>query len=112
LDGDITAQALSGSKQVQDNDQAMGGTFTLGSSKALAALGQNPSINGETSLVILQASAPQLNDVAPGFSFDTVLDKAALSALDPTDPDNVQANMVVPTTTLSSCGFRTVQCTA
>jgi filamentous hemagglutinin family protein len=111
LDGNITAQALSGSKQVQDNNQAVGGTFSLGSSAALATLGQNPSINGETGTVILQNSAPQLGDLAPDFSFDTALDSAALNALSGTDPNNVLANQVVPTGTLSAGGFANVNVT-
>jgi filamentous hemagglutinin family protein len=111
LNGDITAQALSGSKQVQDNNQAVGGTFSLGSSSALATLGQNPSNTGENGLVILQNNAPQLGDLAPDFSFGTALNTAALNALSDTDPNNVLANQVVPTGTLSAGGFANVNVT-
>ncbi|WP_233839096.1 filamentous haemagglutinin family protein [Paraburkholderia sp. ZP32-5] len=111
LDGDINAQALSGSKQVQDNDQAVGGTFALGSSKAFATLGENPGSTGENGLVIVQNTAPQLSNLAPDFSFSTVLDTAALNALAGTDPNNVLANQVVPAGTLSAGGFANVSVT-
>ncbi|HEY3599399.1 MAG TPA: filamentous hemagglutinin N-terminal domain-containing protein, partial [Paraburkholderia sp.] len=114
LDGNITAQAFSGSKQVQDNNQAVGGTFNLGADPKVIAAGNNiaaltqganTSTNGEFGLVILQNSAPQLNDLVPGFSIDTPLDTAALNALPGTDPNNVLATTVVPTGTLSAGGF-------
>nr|WP_246641981.1 filamentous haemagglutinin family protein [Paraburkholderia edwinii] len=119
LDGDITAQALSGSKQVQDNNQAVGGTFNLGadpSSKVpgnLAALtqGSTTSTTGESGTVILQNSAPQLDNLAANFSIDTPIDTAAQNALSASDPNNVLANTVVPTSTLSDGGFANVNVT-
>ncbi|WP_459711127.1 filamentous haemagglutinin family protein [Paraburkholderia sp. 2C] len=109
LDGDMTAQALSGSKQVQDDNQAVGGAFKLG--VVGGTLGPNPSITGETGTVILQNSAPQLSDIAPDFSFDTPLDAAALNALPATDPNNLLASQVVPAGTLTSGGFANVSVT-
>ncbi|MFC7627171.1 filamentous hemagglutinin family protein [Paraburkholderia humisilvae] len=120
LDGDITAQALSGSKQVQGNDQATGGTFNLGADPALKLLGNlagltlraDTSITGQTGTIILQNSAPQLTDQAPDFSIDTPLDTDALNALSPSDPNNLRATTVVPTDTLAAGGFANVNLTA
>jgi filamentous hemagglutinin family protein len=117
LDGDITAQALGGSKQVQGDSQPVGGTFNLGTDPAASAtlsrLGNLPgltqgattSTSGENGVVIVQNSAPQLSDIAPGFSIDTSLDATAMSALSSTDPNNVLATTVVPASTLSAGGF-------
>ncbi len=75
LDGGITAAAFGGLKQVQGNDLPIGGTFNLGANPAassgqttLAGLtqGTSTSITGESGEVILQDSAPQLGDLAPG----------------------------------------------
>jgi filamentous hemagglutinin family protein len=117
LDGDITAQAFGGSKQVQGNDQPVGGSFNLGGT-ALAALTQGPgsSASGETGTVILQNSAPPLGSLAsPGSggasNADTPLDTTALAALSATDPNNVLATTVVPVGTLDSGGFANVSIT-
>lgn len=113
LDGDITAEAFGGSKQVQGNDQPVGGSFNLGAA-ALVALTQgiNASTAGESGTVILQDSAPQLSSLSPtsgaAFGADTPLDTAALGALSSTDPDNVLKNTVVPVNTLNSGGFANV----
>ncbi|WP_434115625.1 filamentous haemagglutinin family protein [Paraburkholderia caffeinilytica] len=112
LNGDITAQAFGGSKQVQGNSLPTGGTFNLGAdpalgSSALVDLTQpnNLSFNGQTGTVILQDDAPQLTDLAPGFSATTPINAAALSALSSTDPNNVLATTVVPVDVLNSGGF-------
>ncbi|MEW6342584.1 MAG: filamentous hemagglutinin family protein [Pseudomonadota bacterium] len=121
LDGGITAEAFGGSKQVQGNDQPLGGTFNLGANPAatsgqttLAGLtqgGTDTSATGETGLVILQDSAPQLGDLSPGFSIGTSLNTAAMNALSATDPDNVLATTVVPVNTLNAGGFAKVNVT-
>ncbi|CAB3748140.1 filamentous haemagglutinin family protein [Paraburkholderia solisilvae] len=122
LDGNITAQALSGSKQVQDNDQAVGGTFNFGADPTLSAhavpgniagltLGTLTSTTGETGTVILQNTPPQLSSIAPDFSIGTPIDTAANNALPATDPNNITANMVVPTAMLSDGGFANVNVT-
>jgi filamentous hemagglutinin family protein len=119
LDGDITAEAFGGSKQVQGNAQPVGGSFNLGGLAVVQKTqGASSSTTGESSLVILQDSAPQLSDLAPeagggagsnaGFNADTPLDTAALGALSATDPNNVLATMVVPVGTLDSGGFANV----
>ncbi|SIO09655.1 filamentous haemagglutinin family protein [Paraburkholderia phenazinium] len=116
LDGDITAQSLSGEKQVQGNDQSTGGSFNLGS-LALASLTQGPnsSTTGESGTVILQGSAPELNDLpsstGTAFTANTPLDSAALGTLSSTDPQNVLATTVVPVNTLNSGGFANVSVT-
>ncbi|WP_260858423.1 filamentous haemagglutinin family protein [Paraburkholderia sp. BCC1885] len=118
LDGEITAQAFAGSKQVQGNDQPAGGTFNLGaatlaSGSTLPGLTQSSStsVNGESGTVILQDSAPQLSDLSSDFSATTPLDTAALGALSDTDPDNVLATTVVPVNTLDTGGFANVNVT-
>ena len=113
LDGDITAEAFGGQKQVQGNDQPTGGTFNLGT--ALATLGASPSASGESGTIILQNSAPQLSDLpssgGAGFSANTPLDTAALGALASNDPNNILATTVVPVDTLNSGGFANVSVT-
>ncbi len=119
LDGEITADAFGGSKQVQGNDQPVGGTFNLGAvpgaaaSATLADLtqGVDTSNTGESGLIILQDNAPQLSDLSPNFSATTPLNTAALGALSSTDPDNVLATTVVPVNTLNSGGFANVNVT-
>jgi filamentous hemagglutinin family protein len=118
LDGDISAEAFGGSKQVQDNDQPVGGTFNLGaatlaSGSTLPGLTQGPNtiINGELGTIILQNSAPQLSDLAPGFTATTPLDTAALGALGSFSPDDVLATTVVPVNTLNNGGFANVNVT-
>ena len=119
LDGTITAEAFGGSKQVQGNSLPTGGTFNLGSDPKLPAgtlinLTQNSPAgppSGEFNLVVLQDTAPQLDDLAAGFSIDTPLNTAVQNALPATDPDNVLATMVVPVDTLNSGGFATLNVT-
>ncbi|WP_241021975.1 filamentous hemagglutinin N-terminal domain-containing protein, partial [Burkholderia sp. Ac-20353] len=103
LDGDISAQAFAGSKQAQGNNQPTGGTFSLGAG-ALLTQGDT-STSGESGLVILQDTAPQLISLSPAFSIDTPLDTTALGALSSTDPNNVLATTVVPVSTLNTGGF-------
>ena len=119
LDGEITADAFGGSKQVQGNDQPIGGTFNLGAAPGAAAgqtladltQGVQTSNTGESGLIILQDSAPQLSDLSPNFTATTSLNTAALGALSSTDPDNVLATTVVPVNTLNSGGFANVSVT-
>ncbi|MFL9888422.1 filamentous hemagglutinin family protein [Paraburkholderia agricolaris] len=112
LDGDISAQAFGGSKQVQGNAQPIGGTFTLGAIGAQATDGASPtSVGGESGTIILQNSAPSLNTLTPGFTNDTPLNPTALAALSSTDPNNVLATMVVPVDTLNNGGFSKVSIT-
>ncbi|KDB08115.1 filamentous hemagglutinin family outer membrane protein [Burkholderia sp. lig30] len=113
LDGDISAQAFGGAKQMQGNSLPSGGTFNLGvdpklASSALIDLTWNASSgapSGVSGLTILQDQAPQLAGLMPGFSIDTPLDATALQALSSTDPGNVLTTMVVPVATLNSGGF-------
>ncbi|WP_414016426.1 filamentous haemagglutinin family protein [Burkholderia stagnalis] len=119
LDGDISAQAFGGAKQMQGNSLPSGGTFNLGADPklgggALAALAWNNSTaapSGITGFTILQDRAPQLSDLAPAFSIDTPLDKHALQTLPDTDPRNVLTTMVVPVATLNQGGFANLNVT-
>ncbi|WGY71619.1 filamentous hemagglutinin family protein [Burkholderia cepacia] len=118
LDGDISAQAFGGAKQMQGNSLPRGGTFNLGADPKLdgAALVHLTSNNSEAAsgtagLVVLQDNAPQLADIAPGFSIDTPLDKTALQALPATDPRNVLTTTVVPVATLNNGGFANLNVT-
>ncbi|MEJ0004655.1 MAG: filamentous hemagglutinin N-terminal domain-containing protein [Pararobbsia sp.] len=108
LDGNVTAEAFGGQKQVQGNAQPIGGSFNLGTQAALGSVGANSSINGESGTVILQNNAPELSDLSPGFNAGTPLDTAALGALSSADPDNILANTVVPVEMLNNGGFANV----
>ncbi|MGK8779941.1 filamentous hemagglutinin family protein [Burkholderia cenocepacia] len=110
LDGDISAQAFGGSKQVQGNGEPSGGTFNLGSYASLTQ-GSNTSTSGESGLVILQDTAPQLAGLSPSFSIDTPLDTTAFGALSGTDPNNVLATTVIPVSTLNAGGFANLKVT-
>ncbi|WP_260464022.1 filamentous haemagglutinin family protein [Burkholderia sp. Bp8963] len=110
LDGDVSAQAFGGSKQVQGNSQPMGGMFNLGIYASLTQ-GVNTSTGGESGLVILQDSAPQLGSLSPAFSIDTPLDPVALGVLSSTDPNNVLATTVMPVSTLNAGGFAQLKVT-
>ncbi|WP_233834827.1 filamentous haemagglutinin family protein [Paraburkholderia sp. ZP32-5] len=125
LDGDVTAQAFGGSKQTQGNALPVGGTFNLGADPNSASAGslvnltmngQGGDTTGELSQVILQNSAPNLDDLASGspsgFSIDTPLDTTALGALPATDPNNVLATIVVPVDTLNNGGFANLNVTS
>uniref|UniRef100_UPI00158931F9 filamentous haemagglutinin family protein n=1 Tax=Burkholderia anthina TaxID=179879 RepID=UPI00158931F9 len=119
LDGDITAQAFGGSKQVQGNAEPSGGTFNLGVDSKLASgtvigLAWNQSSgapSGLSGLVIVQDQALQLTDLLPGFSIDTPLVGSALPALDADDPHNLLTTMVVPAATLNRGGFANLSVT-
>lgn len=118
LDGDISAQAFGGAKQMQGNSLPGGGTFNLGADPKLdgAALvhltsNNNEVASGTAGLVVLQGKAPQLADIAPGFSIDTPLDQTALQALPATDPRNVLTTTVVPVATLNNGGFANLNVT-
>ncbi|RQS37234.1 filamentous hemagglutinin N-terminal domain-containing protein [Burkholderia sp. Bp8992] len=118
LDGDISAQAFGGAKQMQGNSLPSGGTFNLGADPKLdgAALvhltsNNNEVASGTAGLVVLQDKAPQLADIAPGFSIDTPLDQTALQALPATDPRNVLTTTVVPVATLNNGGFANLNVT-
>nr|WP_157687278.1 filamentous haemagglutinin family protein [Burkholderia lata] len=118
LDGDISAQAFGGAKQMQGNSLPSGGTFNLGADPkldgaALVHLTSNNSdvASGTAGLVVLQDNAPQLADIAPGFSIDTPLDKTALQALPANDPRNVLTTTVVPVATLNNGGFANLNVT-
>ncbi|WP_083214422.1 filamentous haemagglutinin family protein [Burkholderia stabilis] len=118
LDGDISAQAFGGAKQMQGNSLPSGGTFNLGADPKLdgGALVHLTSNNhdyasGTAGLVVLQDNAPQLDEIAPGFSIDTPLDKTALQALPATDPRNVLTTTVVPVATLNNGGFANLNVT-
>ncbi|WP_240766794.1 filamentous haemagglutinin family protein [Paraburkholderia flava] len=110
LDGNISAQSLAGTKQVQGNAQPSGGSFTLGQNPLLA----DPaavSLTGTPANVILQNTAPQLSDLAPGFGAGTLLDTTALNALGSSNPDNVLAWQTVPVDTLNAAGMSNVSVT-
>ncbi len=121
LDGDITAQAFGGSKQVQGNAEPSGGTFNLGvdpklASGAVIGLAWNQSSgapSGLSGLVIVQDQAPQLTDLLPGFSIDTPLVASASPAptMAAADPDNLLTTMVVPAATLNRGGFANLSVT-
>ncbi|WP_175872227.1 filamentous haemagglutinin family protein [Burkholderia sp. BCC0397] len=120
LDGDISAQAFGGAKQMQmqGNSLPSGGTFNLGADPKLdgAALvhltsNNNDVASGTAGLVVLQDNAPRLADIAPGFSIDTPLDKTALQALPANDPRNVLTTTVVPVATLNNGGFANLNVT-
>ncbi|MBN3770917.1 filamentous haemagglutinin family protein, partial [Burkholderia sp. Se-20378] len=118
LDGDISAQAFGGAKQMQGNSLPSGGTFNLGADPklggaALVHLTSNNSdvASGTAGLVVLQDNAPKLADIAPGFSIDTPLDKTALQALPANDPRNVLTTTVVPVATLNNGGFANLNVT-
>ncbi|PMS21760.1 filamentous hemagglutinin [Trinickia dabaoshanensis] len=114
LDGDFTALAFGGSKQAQTNNLPSGGTFNLGAdAKAttpINSLTQNQQSDktGETSLVILQPDAPDLQALAPGFSINTALDPTAFGSMSATDPNNVFKTIVVPVGRLNAGGFSTL----
>ncbi|WP_244108343.1 filamentous haemagglutinin family protein [Burkholderia anthina] len=110
LDGDITAQAFGGSKQVQGNSLPAGGMLELGIYASLSR-GVSTSTSGESGLVILQDTAPQLAGLSPSFSINTPLDTTALGALSSTDPNNVLATTVVPVSTLNAGGFAKLKIT-
>ena len=119
LDGDVSAQAFGGAKQMQGNSLPSGGTFNLGADPklgggALAALAWNNSITAQTGvagLTILQDQAPQLAALLPGFSIDTPLDRIASQAPAGNDPNNLLATMTVPVATLNNGGFANVSIT-
>ncbi|KAG8148901.1 filamentous haemagglutinin family protein [Burkholderia catarinensis] len=118
LDGDISAQAFGGAKQMQGNSLPSGGTFNLGADPKLdgGALvhltsNNNEIASGTAGLVVLQDNAPQLADIAPGFSIDTPLDKTTLQALPANDPRNVLTTTVVPVATLNNGGFANLNVT-
>ncbi|QVN21362.1 filamentous haemagglutinin family protein [Burkholderia pyrrocinia] len=118
LDGDISAQAFGGAKQMQGNSLPSGGTFNLGADPKLdgTALVHLTSNNhdagtGATGLVVLQDNAPSLDEIARGFSIDTPLDVKTLQALPATDPRNVLLTTVVPVATLNNGGFANLNVT-
>ncbi|WP_396332882.1 filamentous haemagglutinin family protein [Burkholderia anthina] len=121
LDGDISAQAFGGSKQVQGNAEPSGGTFNLGvdpklASGAVIGLAWNQSSgapSGLSGLVIVQDQAPQLTDLLPGFSIDTPLVTSASPAptMAAADPNDLLTTMVVPAATLNRGGFANLSVT-
>lgn len=123
LDGDISAQAFGGAKQMQGNSLPSGGTFNLGADpklagNALAGMTWNSAantaslpLNALSGLTILQDSAPQLSALMPGFSIDTPLDKGAPQSLAANDPNNLPATRVVPVATLNNGGFANLNVT-
>lgn len=120
LDGDISAQSFGGAKQMQGNSLPSGGTFNLGADPkltggTLAGLTWNnapfATPSGVLGLTILQDQAPQLDELAPGFSSNTPIDKTALQNVAATDPRNVLTTMVVPVAALNAGGFSNVNVT-
>ncbi|WP_234015379.1 filamentous haemagglutinin family protein [Burkholderia sp. BE12] len=122
LDGDISAQAFGGAKQMQGNSLPSGGTFNLGADPklaggALAGMTWNAAANSLmpisaiSGLTILQDEAPQLGALMSGFSIDTPLDKNASSTLAGNDPSNLLTTRVVPVATLNSGGFANLNVT-
>lgn len=116
LDGDISAQAFGGAKQMQGNSLPSGGAFNLGADPKLAGgtlagmawnAAANPllPISAISGLTILQDDAPQLGALMPGFSIDTPLDKNASATLAANDPNNLPTTRVVPVATLNNGGF-------
>jgi filamentous hemagglutinin family protein len=121
LDGAMSGQALAGLKQVQaglapsgtspgGNFVPVGGSFILGAAHAPTG-GPGDNFSGEPGSVIVADKVPQLTDIAPGFSIDTPLDKVALNALGPNDPNNILAWTTVPASALSNGGFANVTVT-
>ena len=104
---------------MQGNSLPAGGTFNLGAdakltSGTLAGLtwsNSNAAPTGVTGLTILQGQAPQLDDLAPGFSSNTPIDKTSLQNVAATDPHNVLTTMVVPVDVLNAGGFSNVNVT-
>ncbi|RQS65157.1 filamentous hemagglutinin N-terminal domain-containing protein [Burkholderia sp. Bp8963] len=119
LDGDISAQAFGGSKQVQGNSLPSGGTLNLGvdpklGSGAVIGLAWNKSSgapSGVSGLVILQDQAPPLDDLMPGFSIDTPLAGSASPTPAASDPQSLLTTMVVPVATLNNGGFANLSVT-
>ncbi|WP_442854987.1 filamentous haemagglutinin family protein [Burkholderia sp. MSMB1552] len=122
LDGDISAQAFGGAKQMQGNSLPSGGTFNLGADPKLAggalvglawnsASGVDHSVSGISGLTILQDEAPQLGALMPGFSIDTSLDKPASQAPSGNDPNNLLTTRVIPVATLNNGGFASLNVT-
>lgn len=122
LDGDISAQAFGGAKQMQGNSLPSGGTFNLGADPKLAggALAgmtwnavANPTItfNGISGFAILQDNAPQLGALMPGFSIGTPLDKTAYQSRAANDPNNPLTTQVVPVAKLNNGGFANLNVT-
>ncbi|MCA3932022.1 MAG: filamentous hemagglutinin N-terminal domain-containing protein, partial [Burkholderia sp.] len=123
LDGDISAQAFGGAKQMQGNSLPSGGTFNFGADPKLAgtalagmtwnsaAFTTSPPLGALSGLTILQDNAPQLGALMPGFSIDTPLDKSTSQALSASDPNNLQATRVVPVATLNNGGFANLNVT-
>ncbi|WP_373453244.1 filamentous haemagglutinin family protein [Burkholderia sp. AU33647] len=122
LDGDISAQAFGGAKQMQGNSLPSGGTFNLGADPklaggALAGMTWNSvanttlTINGTSGFVTLQDNAPQLGALIPGFSIDTPIDKTASQSLAANDPSNLLTTQVVPVTKLNNGGFANLNVT-
>ncbi|RXV67607.1 filamentous hemagglutinin N-terminal domain-containing protein [Burkholderia stabilis] len=116
LDGDISAQAFGGAKQMQGNSLPSGGTFNLGADPKLAGgvlagmtwnVGANPTstYNGISGFAILQDDAPQLGALMPGFSIGTPIDKTAYQSLAANDPNNLPTTQVVPVKKLNNGGF-------
>ncbi|RWV81678.1 hypothetical protein GW17_00056881, partial [Ensete ventricosum] len=121
LDGAMTAQAFAGFKQIEAGRAASGtaaggnflpegGSFILGAAHAPTE-GAGDSLTGAVGSVIIQDYAPQLTNLAPGFSATTPLDNNALNALGPNDPNNILAWTTVPATPLSNGGFANVTVT-
>ncbi|MBZ5791222.1 filamentous hemagglutinin family protein [Burkholderia contaminans] len=122
LDGDISAQAFGGAKQMQGNSLPSGGTFNLGADPKLAggALAgmtwntvANPTMtfNGISGFAILQDNAPQLGALMPGFSIGTPIDKTAYQSLAANDPNNLPTTQVVPVAKLNNGGFANLNVT-
>ncbi|HDR9583596.1 TPA: filamentous hemagglutinin family protein [Burkholderia stabilis] len=116
LDGDISAQAFGGAKQMQGNSLPSGGTFNLGADPKLAGgalagmtwnTGANPTMtfNGISGFAILQDNAPQLGALMPGFSIGTPIDKTAYQSLAANDPNNLLTTQIVPVAKLNSGSF-------
>ncbi len=119
LDGDMSAHALPGLKQVAaglapsgnpagGNFLPVAGTFDFGDASALAYSNQNGVLTGEKGSLIIQDEAPQLSSFVPNFDITSAFNNAALTALNPNDPNDVLIWKTIPAEAIDAAGFANV----